>query len=96
MESSLQGNKLTVSGELRIQELEQLVDGLRQALEASEPLEVEMSGVDGADMAGLQALVSFVLSRREIGPITIKSPSTALLRALQVSGLHPHLAAYLD
>jgi ABC-type transporter Mla MlaB component len=88
--------QVILEGELQVAFLGPLADCLEQALPFEQPVEVHLGQVSGVDVAGLQLLMAFLQSRRQVGPVGLRECSPVFLKALELAGLSEHFAAYLD
>lgn len=80
-------NSITISGDLKVQHLESLGDCLQRGVDATEAISIDLSRVTEIDTAGLQALLAFLLTRNGIGAVKIVDFSSAVDRALKLTGL---------
>jgi anti-anti-sigma regulatory factor len=58
-----------------------------------ESVTADLSGVEEVDMAGLQMLLSFFRSRKSETKVT--GITADMARALEITGLKPHMAPYM-
>ncbi len=93
--SVLNGQNLSIAGELQVQYLDSLKDALDQALAYPQPLDVDLAGVSEADLAGLQLLLAFSQARREVGETRFIGVQPSLEKALALTGLDALLAGHL-
>jgi anti-anti-sigma factor len=84
---------LVLDGELTVQSAAEHKTLLLAALEATDALDLDLSGVSELDTAGLQLLL---LLKREAGTfgktVTLSEPSQAVLEVLALARLDLHLA----
>ncbi len=83
----LSDNTMIISGDLRVQYLESLGDCLQKGLSSAEDLRLDLRAVYEVDTAGLQAVLSFLQSRSQIGPVVIIGYSEPMTMALKITGL---------
>lgn len=86
--------KITVEcGEsLAINSVADLYGKLSKALETSSTIELDTSGVEKVDTAGLQLLVALEHEvEKSSGKVSYKNPSEALQQAVVTMGLNSHL-----
>ena len=83
----LSDNMMIISGDLRVQYLESLGDCLQKGMQSAEELQLDLRAVYEVDTAGLQAVLSFMQSRTQIGPVVIIGYSEPLTMALKITGL---------
>lgn len=80
-------NVITISGEVKVQYLESLGDCLQRGIDAVDAIGLSLSHITEIDTAGLQALLSFLLTRKEVGPVHIVDSSPVVDKALKLTGL---------
>jgi len=88
------GSTLVISGELKIQFLEELKHELEELVRAEGQVRIDLGGVSELDMAGLQLLAAFVRSRAERGPVVLGPVSDAFRHAVRLSGLEEIFGPY--
>lgn len=86
---------ISIQGELQVQFLESLKDYLLPELTAPGVITLDFSAVSAVDLAGLQFLLAFALSRRNHGPIKLANLPSAMDKALELSGLNQHFQPFL-
>lgn len=86
----LSDNTIIISGDLRVQYLGSLGDCLQKGIQHPETLELDLRAVYEVDTAGLQAVFSFLLSRSQIGPVSVAGYSEPVAMALKIMGLREH------
>lgn len=90
----LDNDVITISGEVKVQYLESLGDCLQRGLDSEGAVRLSLAQVTEIDTAGLQALLSFLLTRKEIGPVNIVDSSPVVERALELTGLKQAFSAF--
>ena len=90
------GDTLVIKGELQVHSADLLAEHLDKAGEASQTLRLDLSGVTDVDLAGLQLLLALARSRPAPGALVLCGIKPHLLKALELTGLHGHLAAFLE
>jgi ABC-type transporter Mla MlaB component len=85
---------LSIAGKLQVHFLDQIMDCLRAALDQTQALTVDVSGVSAVDLAGLQLLLTFLRARQTLSPTKLRGAQPFLTRAMQLSGLDSHFAAF--
>lgn len=90
------GNTIFISGDLRVQYLDSLGQCLHAGMTNPEPLELDLRAIYEVDTAGLQALLSFLRSRRQVGPVTISGYSEPMAMALGIMGLRTQFDSIAD
>ena len=87
--------RLTIEGELVVQELESARPAFAEAAAAPGELVVDAGGVTRVDAAGLQMLTA-LLQGRSPQTARLASPPPLVSRALELAGLGPVVAPYMD
>ncbi|MFZ5585559.1 MAG: STAS domain-containing protein [Thermodesulfobacteriota bacterium] len=87
--------RLTVSGELQIQFLESFKEYLQAQLPHPGTLVVDLSGIGEVDLAGLQILASFALTRPQFGELKLVNLSPIMDKALRLCGLDRNLRQFV-
>lgn len=83
--------RLAIDGPMTVYEAEAQRNELLQALDASQGLEIDVSGLDEIDTAGVQLLVLAQREARLAGkPLRLSGQSAALQEALGRYGLAAH------
>lgn len=86
--------RIQLEGELTIYTAAELKEKIASALQAGQPIEIDLSQIGEMDTAGLQLLL---LAQRESAtrklPITFVEPSQAVTDTLQLCGMSDHFAA---
>lgn len=95
LETNFAEDKITLAGELHIRFLAELKDVLWQALGTTQELEVDISRVTDLDVAGLQLLLAFLRSRQANAPTRLVGTPPTFSRALELTGLQEHFAAFM-
>lgn len=93
LKASLKGNRLSVSGELKVQHLDEIRPALLEALDLPQDVVLDVSRVAEVDTAGLQLVLSFLRTRQE-GSARLEGLTPSFDRALQLTGLEPFFQAY--
>jgi ABC-type transporter Mla MlaB component len=92
--SELKDHTLYLTGALQVHHLEGIKDVLMTLVNEEYPLTVEVSRIEDLDIAGLQILLSFLRSRKSETKIAGITPDMA--RAIEIIGLKPYLASYMQ
>lgn len=85
---------ISIAGKLQVHFLDAIQDCLRAALDQPQALTVDISAVSEVDMAGLQLLLSFLRTRQSLAPTGLRGAPPFLARAIALSGLDSHFAAF--
>lgn len=78
--------RIELAGEISIADAAELRDALALALTTSSSLELDLSGLESIDVAGLQILTALL---REAHPLLLTNPSAPLLRTVELIQLEP-------
>jgi anti-anti-sigma regulatory factor len=79
---------LTLAGAVTIRDVQELVAGLREGLEAGMPVAVDTGSLEDIDTCILQLLYSL---RKTVPALSFDDPSEVLIRAVDRSGLRREL-----
>jgi anti-anti-sigma factor len=90
----LKDNILYLSGALQVHHLEGIKGELVDLAAEDGSVTVDLSRVEEVDMAGLQMLLSFFRSRKNETKVT--GITADIARALEITGLKPHMAPYMQ
>lgn len=85
---------ISIAGKLQVHFLDAIQDCLRAALDQPQGLTVDISAVSEVDMAGLQLLLAFLRTRQAVAPTGLRGAPPFLARAMEISGLDSHFAAF--
>lgn len=75
--------------------LERLRDELAPGLELEQPVTIEVSGITDVDVAGLQLLLSFLVSREDRPQTQMAGAGPVFNRALELTGMKEHYARFM-
>jgi ABC-type transporter Mla MlaB component len=95
LELNNQNGNLTIAGQLLIRHLDSFKESLWEFLSTSSPIKVDVSQIKEVDLAGLQLLLAFLKTRKEVGGASITGLSKAFDRALKLTGLEKHYAKFI-
>lgn len=95
LEHRLDGDKLTLTGELQVTFVERLKDALQEASLNLKDLEIDLSGVTDIDTAGLQMLLAFLREHQAQATVRLTGPTGAFLKALKLTGLNQQYDPFL-
>ncbi|KIX13832.1 STAS domain-containing protein [Dethiosulfatarculus sandiegensis] len=95
LELQNQDGNLAIAGQLLIRHLDSFKESLWEPLSSNSPVTVDVSQIKEVDLAGLQLLLAFLRSRKEVGGAFITGLSKAFDRALKLTGLEEHYAEFI-
>ncbi|PLK48479.1 lipid asymmetry maintenance protein MlaB [Uliginosibacterium sp. TH139] len=78
--------RIALADEVSIADAAELRDALALALTTSEQLELDLSGLESIDIAGLQILTALL---HESHPVRITAPSEAFVQTVELLQLEP-------
>ena len=90
-----QDGLIAVSGEMQVRSAEELKKTFWDILERPGEVSLDLSGVEDIDVAGLQVLLSFLITKNSESKAVITSLSPALERAMQLSGTSEHFKQFM-
>jgi len=80
-------NALKVSGEIDLSTADRLADGLKEAESGEADVVLDASGLEFIDSSGIRELVKFAHGLGPERTLVIDSPTAAVRRVLEISGL---------
>lgn len=83
-----------MEGELQVSFLERLKDALAPIIEQNGSITIDVSGITEVDVAGLQLILSFLLSRQDRAQTRLTGVGDVFKRALQLTGLAEQYAPF--
>lgn len=78
--------RIALADEITIADAAELRDALALALTTSEQVELDLSGLESIDVAGLQILTALL---REPHPVRLRAPSAAFVQTVELLQLEP-------
>ena len=94
LSSNYNDQVLYLEGDLQVHHLEGIKGELVTWAADPNPLTLDLSQVAEVDIAGLQMVLSFLRSRKSQSKVIGVGPE--LTKALQITGLAPHFAQFLN
>ena len=85
-----------VTGEMQVSSAEELKRIFWSALERPEEVSLDLSGVEDVDVAGLQVLLSFLITKNSDSKAGISNLSPALERAIQLTGIMDQIKKFMS
>ena len=90
-----QDGRIVISGEMQVRSAEELKKIFWDALERPGEVFLDLSGVEDVDVAGLQVLLSFLITKNSDSRAGVSSLSPALERAMRLTGTTDHFKQFL-
>jgi ABC-type transporter Mla MlaB component len=92
----LEGGRLALKGELQVGFLERTSNRMAETLASPDPLVVDVAGVSEVDLAGVQLLLSFLQSKKNLAAVSLDGVAPIFAKALELTGLAEHYAPFMD